>query len=98
MAVLSEMERRSTENEIVANPQKWPIVPGTGGVRKARAARGNRGKSAGVRIAYFYWASKEAIFFLSAYAKNEKSDLSDGDRKTLKMLVKSLIGGRDASS
>ena len=94
-AILSELERRSAENEISANPWRWPIIPGTGGVRKARVRRGNRGRSGGVRIAYFFWPSKETIFFLSAYAKNEKSDLSGRDKKDLKVIVKLLIGGRD---
>jgi hypothetical protein len=44
--LLSEVELRFAEDEIMASPEKWPVISGTGGVRKARASRGSSVKVA----------------------------------------------------
>lgn len=51
--LVSPAERTTAEMEIALALEAWPIIPGTGGVRKARAARGGRGKSGGARIIYY---------------------------------------------
>lgn len=83
-------ERKHAEDEIAAGPELWPVVAGTGGCRKARAARGGRGKSGGARIIYFYRSSAGEIYFLAVYAKNEKENISDDDKKALRRFVKAL--------
>ncbi len=88
--LLSEEEKRIGENEIILAPEKWPVIAGTGGIRKARAARGSPGKSGGVRIIYYYWAAKGNIIFIDIYAKNEKADISDIDKKFLVYVVEEL--------
>ena len=89
--LLSEAETITAENEIAYSPEKWPVISGTGGIRKARAARGASGKSGGVRIMY-YWLSEEAVYLLDIYAKNEKENLSATEKKVLKEIIKGLIG------
>lgn len=89
--LLSEAELTSAEDEIVFFPEKWPIVSGTGGVRKARAARGTSGKSGGVRIIYYFWSNEEIVYMLDIYAKNEKENLTNADKKILKEIIKGLI-------
>jgi hypothetical protein len=68
----------------------FPIVPGTGGVRKARWARPGRGKSGGVRVIYYYWRTIEAsaqqawdreVYLLSVYAKNESGHDCRGSKR-----------------
>ncbi len=39
---------------IAADPAAYPVIPGTGGVRKARWTRQGKGKSGGVRVIYYY--------------------------------------------
>jgi hypothetical protein len=39
-AILTPLERRSAEDYIASNPTIHPVIQGTGGIRKARAARG----------------------------------------------------------
>ena len=90
--LLSSTEMLAAENEIVAAPEKWPVVSGTGGIRKARAAKGNSGKSGGVRIMYYFWLNEEAVYLLDVYAKNEKENLSDAEKKVLKTIIKGLKG------
>lgn len=51
-----------TEEEIAKNPTEWPVIQGTGGIRKARFAIGNKGKRGGGRIWYFYCTERKHSF------------------------------------
>ena len=90
--ILTDTERQTAETQIVADPTFWPVIAGTGGVRKARAARGSSGKRGGSRIIYYYWSSHETVFLLTAYAKSAQADLTAADKKALRDIVKSLEG------
>jgi hypothetical protein len=80
------------ENEISENPIRWPIIPKSGGIRKARTARGASGKSSGARILYFYLSDEDIIYFFDAYAKSEKDNISAAEINVLKELLKQLSG------
>ena len=84
------VEISKAEEEISSNPDKWPVIKGTGGIRKARFAIGNKGKRGGGRIWYFYFIQKEEIYLLRAYLKNEKEDLTETDKSILKQSVRNL--------
>ena len=45
--LMSSEEIRNFEDELSLNPDKWPVVQGTGGIRKARASKSGSGKSGG---------------------------------------------------
>ena len=83
---------RAAEDEIAEAPEAWPVIAGTGGVRKARAARGASGKSGGVRIIYYYLGVDEEIYLLDIYAKNEQDNITDASKKVLRETVKVLKG------
>ncbi|MBU6994245.1 hypothetical protein [Ferrovum myxofaciens] len=51
-SLLSEDERRELISYLAQEPKAGVLIQGTGGVRKLRWAKGNRGKSAGVRVIY----------------------------------------------
>lgn len=78
------------EEEIAQNPTGWPVIQGTGGIRKARFSIGNKGKRRGGRVCYFYFMQKESIYFLKAYSKNEKKDLTQIEKNILRQIVKDL--------
>ncbi len=88
--LFSSDERVAAEDGIAANPFRWPIIPGTGGIRKARVAFGGKGKSGGLRVIYFYQASPETIYMLTVYPKSEQEDLSPADKKAWAKFVKAL--------
>lgn len=88
--ILTAEERKQVENEIANQPKLYPVIPGTGGIRKARAARGNMGKRGGARVIFYFWQLEDTIFLLAVFAKNEKEDLSAGERKKLAALVGEL--------
>jgi hypothetical protein len=91
--LLTESEAVEAENEIALDPKKWPVIVGTEGIRKARAARQSKGKSGGVRILYYYWLIEDEIYLLDIYAKSEQENISAKDKKILRSIIKELRGG-----
>jgi hypothetical protein len=77
--LLTATERMALENHLV--------VPGTGGVRKARWSRGASGKSGGIRAIYYYRSHRGVIYMMVAYAKSAQGTLTASDKKMLKHLV-----------
>lgn len=61
--------------------------PGTGGVRKLRWGLEGRGKRGGARVIYFHHGAGMPIFVLTAFAKNERADLSQQDRNDFQQLT-----------
>ena len=88
--VFTAAEQATAEREIAADPAAWPVIPRSGGLRKARAARGGKGKSGGARVIYFHVAEDGAIYFLFAYAKNVQEDLRPDQLKRLRDLAATL--------
>ena len=80
-----------------ANPEAGKIIPGTGGVRKLRWRLEGRGKRGGARLVYYYHSERLPLFLLSAYAKNEKANLSAAERNAMKHLVPILLAGYPAN-
>ena len=76
---------------LAAFPKAGDVIPGTGGVRKLRWARGGRGKSGGVRVIYYYHSEKLPLYLLTVFAKGERVDLTQGERNELAGLVDVLV-------
>lgn len=49
------------------------------------------GKRGGARVIYYNYNSDYPLFALTAYAKNERENLTQADRNDFKALVKTLI-------
>ncbi|MFN5609189.1 MAG: type II toxin-antitoxin system RelE/ParE family toxin [Holosporales bacterium] len=78
---------RELEQYLAQFPHAGVVIPGLGGVRKWRVALGNKGKSGGARVIYYYHAPGQAVYLLTAYAKNTADDLSPAEKKLLKDFV-----------
>lgn len=87
---MKEEEKGKAIEMIAKNPLCGDLMEGTGGVRKVRFAIGNKGKSGGVRIVYYYYNQLFPVFLLTVFAKNEKSNLTKEERNQLAGLVKQL--------
>jgi len=90
-ALLTDHERESLVAHLAANPEAGKLVPGTGGVRKIRWAAKGQGKRGGARVIYYYYNQSIPLFLLDLYAKNEKTDLSEADKRVLKGLLPVLV-------
>ena len=89
--LMSNDEREELIAYLSRNPTAGDIVPGAGGVRKLRWALEGRGKSGGARIIYFFHSVDVPLFALTAFPKNERSDLSQEERNDFRRLVKVLV-------
>ena len=74
-----------------ARPTAGDLIPGTGGVRKLRWVLEGRGKRGGARIIHFFHNTRLPLFLLTAFAKNERTDLSQADRNGLRTVTKLLV-------
>ncbi len=72
-------------------PNAGVLIQGTGGIRKLRWARSGRGKSAGVRVIYYYHNEKMPLYLLTLFAKNERADISLSEKAILAKSVKVLL-------
>ena len=88
--LLSEEQRREMQNSMLENPEIGSTIVGGGGIRKMRWKLGQRGKSGGIRIIYFLGKTKTIVYFLLAYKKSEKSDLTQKQIKELAKFAKEL--------
>jgi hypothetical protein len=62
-------------------------VPATGGVRKLRWAVPGRGKRGGARVIYYFLNNAAPLLALDVYAKSAREDLSEEQKKQLRMVA-----------
>lgn len=91
---LDDRAMRDIEATILAAPEAHPMIKGLRGVRKMRFARPGTGKSGGGRAIYYVASRGELLAMLTAYPKNEKDDLTSGDRKAILRAIEALISGQ----
>ena len=89
--LLTEEALNDFELEVAEHPDRWPVIPGTGSVRKARAAMRGRGKSGGARICYVHDGPRSKIWVIAAYGKSTKASLTKAERQLLKKLAGKLL-------
>lgn len=87
---LTDENLRDLQNILLENPKAGDAIQGTGGIRKIRIPIEGKGKRGGGRVIYVDIELKETIYFINVYAKNEKDDLTDEEKKAFKAVVKIL--------
>ncbi|HKI17822.1 MAG TPA: hypothetical protein VKA15_08070, partial [Isosphaeraceae bacterium] len=89
---LGEDDLLALEIEILRGPELYPIVKGTGGVRKVRFARSGawRGKSRAYRVCYAYFARHGMVFLLTAYGKNEQANLTKAQQNAIARAIRDI--------
>lgn len=83
---------KELQSAIMASPERHPVISGTGGLRKIRFApsREARGKSGAYRVGYARFREFGFILLVTVWGKNEKSDLSAGDRNAVGAIVREI--------
>lgn len=72
---------------LIEHPEAGDLIKGSGGIRKIRWARSGMGKSGGLRIIYYWHKTREQVFMLTLYSKNEQENI---DAAILKRIAKQL--------
>jgi len=77
------------EEDLIASPERGTVVPGLGGVRKARQANPTRGKGkrGGFRYFYLYIVRHQEIYLLYILDKEEQGDLTAEQRRVVRALA-----------
>jgi len=78
------------QNLLLKDPKIGDVIPGASGIRKVRIPVEGIGKRSGGRVIYIDIEVKESIYLLDVYAKNEKIDLTEKEKKLLSKLVERL--------
>ena len=93
---LSDERFRELQALLMENPEVGDVIPGAGGVRKMRFADGRRckGKRGVLRIIYYWWEGGPEFWLFTLYDKNEASDLTPDESKSIGKRVKAEIAAR----
>ena len=88
--LLRSSVQQELEESIAAEPARHPLIPGTGGFRKARWRRPGVGKSGGVRVIYYFMLRPGVVFLAELFAKNEKESLTHAERNQLQKIASEI--------
>ena len=86
-SLLADDEYRQLQVALSARPDMGAIIPASGGLRKARWSKAEKGKRGGVRVIYYWVVSQDQILMLFMYPKSERDDLTPQQLKVLREIV-----------
>ena len=89
--LFSDEERAGIVTLLASNPECGDLIQGSGGFRKVRVGRGGRGKRGGARAVYILRDENFPIFLVTAYAKNEKENLTKAERNELARMADAIF-------
>ena len=78
---------RMLQLELIRDPEKGAIIPGSGGLRKVRWKLKGHGKRGGIRVIYYWAVSRGKILMLYVFPKNVRADISKGQLEALRQIV-----------
>ena len=87
-ALVDDESYAEFQKELAINPEVGDVIAGTGGIRKVRMAAKGKGKRGGARVLYYYFVSQDRIGLLLVYAKGEKDNITQKEKKILASIVK----------
>jgi mRNA-degrading endonuclease RelE of RelBE toxin-antitoxin system len=85
-----EEERNAFVDYIALNPEAGDVIPDSGGIRKVRWSRAGTGKRGGVRVIYFYHDDTTPLYLLLIYAKAQRENWTQDEKRRAQALVASL--------
>jgi hypothetical protein len=88
---MDDAERAELVGYLAYRPAAGVVIPGTGGVRKLRWGLEGRGKRGGARVIYYYHDMEMPLYLMTAYAKNERENLSQAEINTLQKIARALV-------
>ncbi len=88
---LSDEERETIVDLIASDPEAGDEISGTGGMRKLRIARKDKGKSGGYRVITFFTGVDIPVFLVTIYGKNQKANITGAEKSIMKAFANSII-------
>src|SRR5439155_23461064 len=80
---------QAIQSQLVENPERWPIVAGTGGSPERTCGRSDlsRGKRGSFRYYCLYVPHRGRVYLLAIFSKREASDLSPSQKKEVAKII-----------
>jgi hypothetical protein len=80
---------RELQQELLRNPEKGALDPGTGGLRKVRmrVRSTGKGKSSGARVHSLYLPGDKIVYLIFLYFKGEQESLTAEQKKQLRLVA-----------
>jgi len=87
--LLDEETYRAFQNALVNDATRGAVIPGCGGLRKARVEERQRGKGkrGGCRVIYLHIPEAKRIDLLAIYSKSDQDDFTEEQKKVLRALA-----------
>ena len=89
--VFTEPEYESLILFLADHPDAGDLIPDTGGVRKLRWRARGQGKRGGARVIYYFRDLNAPLYLLAVYAKGEKLNLTEAEKKQMRRLVDYIV-------
>ena len=83
---LDDDSYRELQTVLIRDPESGALIPRSRGLRKIRWRVRGRGKRGGIRVIY-YLVTRDQIYMLFAYAKNQQENLTQQQLQRLRNLV-----------
>ena len=87
---LTDDDLKNFQSILLDDPKAGDVIKGTNGLRKIRIMCNGHGRRGGARVVYVDIEIKEKIHLINVYAKNEKDDLTDAEKKAIAAMIKIL--------
>lgn len=87
---VSTSERVAIYDVYSSNSEHGSIIRGTGGLRKGRIAKDDKGKSGGYRVFSFFANAAYPVFLLWMIDKTKDANLTDAQAATFRQLTSQL--------
>ena len=89
---LGDTDLRDLEGMILAAPDAYPVMRGTGGLRKIRFApsASGGGKSGGMRVCYAYFPEYGLVYLCAVFSKSAKANLTQAERDAFRTVLELL--------
>lgn len=78
--------------DLLAEPERWPVIKGTNGARKGRIASPDSpdGKRGGFRYLYLYLELRGRIHLIYLFDKRKQADLTMEQKKAIAAVVEAI--------
>ena len=93
---LDDLEYGALQSDLMRDPERGHLIPGTGGFRKLRWAdrRRHKGKSGGLRVIYYVLAADRQIWLFTIYDKDEVKNLTPKQCRSLRNAIHEELRAR----